>query len=103
MSNELSTVLKNVDLTVYKEGLEENKDLSGGMFDSFPCIKTVGKEFVLTVGGEPVGKPSKELIAVIIKANKNKSNKLYKTAFNPKEPKGPDCSSADDIRPDSII
>lgn len=103
MSNELSVVLKNTDLSVFKDDLSENKDLAGGMFDSFPAIRTVGKEFVLTVGGEPVGKPSKEIIAVILKANNHKSNRYFAGAYNPKEAKAPDCSSVDDVKPDASI
>lgn len=103
MSNELSIVLKNTDLSAYKEDLSENENFSGGMFDSFPVIRTVGKEFILTVGGEPVGKPAKEILAVIVKANNHKSNRYFAGAYNPKEAKAPDCASSDDVRPDKNI
>lgn len=103
MSNELSTVLKNTDLSIFKDDLEENDAICNGSFDSFPIVKTTGKKFVLTVGGNPVGESSKEIVAVIIKSNKNKSNKYYAGAYNPKETKAPDCSSADDVRPDASV
>jgi hypothetical protein len=102
MSKELTVMLQNADVSIYKEDLKENQTLSGGMFDSVPMVKTVGKEFVIVVAGDPMHK-SAEITTILLNGNENKSNKYYKGKFDPKETLAPDCSSIDDIKPDYFI
>lgn len=101
MSNELAVVLKNVDASVYKTDLEENKTLSEGLFSAAPMLKISGKEFALVISGEVV-QTFKELNAVIIAAG-GISKRYYENAFTGKEATAPDCSSIDGVKPDDAI